>query len=73
MPIEPINIDLCNGCGICIESCSQDVIRMDEKTGKAVVKYVEDCMCCDYCELDCPENAIYVSPVREAANLLSWD
>jgi len=37
---------------------------MDKKSKKAVIKYPEDCMCCDYRELDCPEKAIYVSMTR---------
>jgi NAD-dependent dihydropyrimidine dehydrogenase PreA subunit len=49
-----------------------DVIRMDEEGKKAIIKYPEDCMCCDYCELDCPQNAIYVSPMRYVPMLTSW-
>jgi NAD-dependent dihydropyrimidine dehydrogenase PreA subunit len=64
MSIERINPELCNGCGTCINSCSIEVIRMDEKAPAAVIQYPEDCMCCGYCELDCPVNAIYVSPVK---------
>ena len=29
MPIERIDIDLCNGCGICINTCPLDVIKID--------------------------------------------
>jgi NAD-dependent dihydropyrimidine dehydrogenase PreA subunit len=49
-----------------------DVIRMDEGSNKAVIKYPEDCMVCAYCELDCPEKAIYVSPVKHVPLLTSW-
>ena len=49
-----------------------DVIRMDEKAKKAVIKYPEDCMCCYYCELDCPQNAIYVSPEKYEPLMVSW-
>jgi NAD-dependent dihydropyrimidine dehydrogenase PreA subunit len=49
-----------------------DVIRMDEAGKKAVIKYPEECMCCAYCELDCPENAIYVSPEKYAPLMVSW-
>jgi len=72
MSIERIDPELCNGCGICVDSCSMDVIRMDEAINKAVIRYPEDCMLCDWCELDCPENAIYVSPVKSAPLILSW-
>ena len=72
MYIERIDPDLCNGCGICVDTCPVDVIRMDEKGKKAIIKYPEDCMLCDWCELDCPENAIYVSPVKSAPLILSW-
>lgn len=72
MSIERIDSELCNGCGICVNSCSMDVIRMDEESKKAIIKYPEDCMLCDFCELDCPENAIYVSPVKSAPLILSW-
>jgi NAD-dependent dihydropyrimidine dehydrogenase PreA subunit len=49
-----------------------DVIRMDETTQKAVIKYPEECMCCDYCEYDCPVDAIYVSPEKYAPLMVSW-
>ena len=72
MSIEQINLELCNGCGICVDSCPMDVIRMDEKNNKAMIKYAEDCMLCLFCERDCPENAIYVSPIKMVPLLLSW-
>ena len=72
MTIERIDPDLCNGCGICINVCSMDVIRMDDDSKKAVIKYPEECMCCAFCEYECPEKAIYVSPVRYAPIAQSW-
>lgn len=73
MAIHSINEELCTGCGICVASCPMDVIRMDQVMGKAVVKYVKDCMVCFNCERDCPEEgAIYVSPERARAIPLPW-
>lgn len=74
MSLEQIKIDreLCNGCGICVQSCTMDVIRMDEKSKKAVAKYPEDCMLCDLCELDCPQKAIYVIPDKYMPLLVGW-
>ena len=72
MSIERIDIELCNGCGLCAESCPMDVIRMDEKGEKAVIRYPDDCMLCLYCEKVCSQNAIYVSPVKLVPPILSW-
>lgn len=72
MSIERIDPELCTGCGICINTCTMDVIRIDDESKKAVVKYPEDCMCCNYCEWDCPVGAIYVSPEKYAPLMVSW-
>ncbi len=72
MPIERIDTDLCTGCGNCVRACTVDVIRMDEESKKAVIKYLEDCMVCGYCELDCPEGAINLTPEKFAPLALSW-
>lgn len=61
MAIEKIDVELCTGCGICVDSCWPDVIRMDEEAGKAVIRYPADCADCSMCEADCPEHAIYVT------------
>jgi NAD-dependent dihydropyrimidine dehydrogenase PreA subunit len=40
---------------------------------RAVIKYVDECMLCLYCERDCPVNAIYVSPEKMAQQpVLPW-
>ena len=62
MGIKAINEELCTGCGICVEDCPMDVIRMDEAKGKACIHYPGDCMVCYLCEMGCPEDAIEVSP-----------
>jgi NAD-dependent dihydropyrimidine dehydrogenase PreA subunit len=74
MEIEQVRIDqeLCTGCGICVNTCTMDVIRLDKETGRAVARYPEDCMLCAYCELDCPVRAIVVSPYKPAPLILAW-
>jgi NAD-dependent dihydropyrimidine dehydrogenase PreA subunit len=61
MTIKYIDRDLCDGCGICVESCPTDVIRLNGDT-KAVIAYPDDCQTCYLCEEDCPQEAIAVSP-----------
>jgi len=39
---------------------------------RAIIKYSDDCMLCIYCERDCPQKAIYVSPEKKALPLLAW-
>lgn len=67
-----IDRDLCNGCGICVNSCPMDVIRMDRNSKKAIAKYPEDCTLCDFCEIDCPQKAIYVIPEKYLPPLVAW-
>ena len=72
--IEKVDQENCIGCGLCVEICPMDVLRMKtdfniiaqpEKKKptpqfKAVIAYVEDCMTCYTCELNCPVGAIKV-------------
>lgn len=66
--IEHIDLDLCDGCNVCIESCPTDVLRLVEigrpgeaNTWKAVVAYPNECHSCRLCAIDCHVNAIRVS------------
>ena len=59
MPIQSIDTALCNGCGLCINICPEDVLR--EETGAAAISYPEDCLACLACEAVCPQNCIQVS------------
>jgi NAD-dependent dihydropyrimidine dehydrogenase PreA subunit len=49
-----------------------DVIRMDEKTKKAVVKYPDDCVLCELCALECPTKAITLTPVKTPPVMFGW-
>ena len=39
---------------------------------QATIKYVDDCQLCLYCERDCPQKAIYVSPDKKITPLIAW-
>ena len=65
MGIRKIDYELCNGCGICVEDCSMDVLRMNQEGSKALIKYLRDCQNCFLCERNCPTGAIYVGAFRE--------
>lgn len=59
--ITEIDTFRCIGCGVCVQSCQNDVIRM--KRGKAYRTYLEDCSgCCSYIT-DCPREAISLESV----------
>ena len=56
--------DRCKGCGYCIEYCPKDVLDFSEGFNRkgyhppAVIK-PDDCVNCHFCEIICPEFAIY--------------
>lgn len=39
---------------------------------RASISYVDDCQLCLYCERDCPQKAITVSPAKKVDPLLAW-
>jgi NAD-dependent dihydropyrimidine dehydrogenase PreA subunit len=57
-------LERCNGCGICISCCPQDVFRLNEQTKKAIIKYPDDCVACWSCEDYCPCDCLTVTQER---------
>jgi NAD-dependent dihydropyrimidine dehydrogenase PreA subunit len=55
-----INLDLCNGCRKCQNSCPTDVFGFNEATQKSYLAYPGDCSVCFLCIGDCPTGAIKV-------------
>lgn len=72
MGIRKIDYRLCTGCGICVEHCPMDVLRMDKESKKPFIKYLRDCQTCFLCVKDCPEDAITVTYQRERRIPLPW-
>jgi len=60
--VRDITIDLnkCNGDGICVDTCPVNVYELDEKAGKAKVINLDECIECLACQENCPEEAIQV-------------
>lgn len=54
-----VNRDWCKGCGICVHFCPKNVLELDEKE-KVHAPRAQDCICCELCELRCPDFAIEV-------------
>lgn len=50
-----VDLEKCNGCGDCLEACSNEAISMVE--GKAVI-YIDTCLGCGECALACSVGAI---------------
>ncbi len=62
--VKEIDSFRCIGCGVCVHSCMNDVIRM--KRGQAYIAYQDDCCACFFCVEDCPREAISIGMVRDS-------
>jgi NAD-dependent dihydropyrimidine dehydrogenase PreA subunit len=62
--IELISAERCIKCDSCVSACPDNVF--DAVPGDIpVVARLDDCQTCFLCELYCPVDALYVSPLRD--------
>jgi NADPH-dependent glutamate synthase beta subunit-like oxidoreductase len=75
-PLCPVNLRSGNFGEVAIgydeDMANREVQRCMTCGSRAIIQYVADCQLCLYCERDCPEKAIFVSPERKISPLLAW-
>ena len=54
--LPEINMELCTGCGTCVERCPTQAVEMAE--GWPCIVRPQDCTYCTECEAICPQGAI---------------
>jgi 2-oxoglutarate ferredoxin oxidoreductase subunit delta len=54
----------CKGCGLCIEFCPQGVLVLGLDNRPKPI-YPENCTACRWCELHCPDFAIFVTEYED--------
>lgn len=54
-----INMDKCNGCGLCDRHCPLDVITMVGEIPD--IRYPDECWHCGACRQDCPTGALEIT------------
>ncbi|MBN1956000.1 MAG: 4Fe-4S binding protein [Anaerolineae bacterium] len=52
----------CKGCGLCVEFCPMKVLEQGSN-GAILVAHPEKCTACRWCELHCPDFAIFVTEI----------
>lgn len=64
MFVVTIDVDKCEACGDCTDSCPQELIAMVEEGGKKYAMFKgepDECIACYSCESACNEGAITVT------------
>lgn len=59
-----VDTDRCCGCKRCIRRCMEQVWQWDEEKGYACPKYVDECVLCYQCEMECLNNCIDIIAVN---------
>lgn len=59
MPEIKIDLEKCNGCNTCVDTCPVGVYEI--KDSKSIPVKKEECLACKACEAQCPNAAIQVT------------
>ena len=62
--IEVIDSERCTKCNICVRVCPTDVFER-VPDGPPRIARQDSCQTCFMCEIHCPDDAMYVAPLRE--------
>jgi NAD-dependent dihydropyrimidine dehydrogenase PreA subunit len=62
--IEIVSPSLCTGCNICVKVCPTGVFDAVRDSIPMIARQ-HDCQTCFMCELYCPSDALYVSPMAD--------
>lgn len=54
-----VDLENCNGCGTCVDTCPVEVYEIRDE--KSVPLKQEECLACKACEASCPNGAIEVT------------
>ena len=53
----------CKGCGLCVAFCPTKVLEQGPG-GRVEIAHPEKCTACRWCELHCPDFAIFVTDIE---------
>jgi NAD-dependent dihydropyrimidine dehydrogenase PreA subunit len=62
--IEIVSEDRCIKCDLCVDACPDNVFDAVPDAAPVIARQ-SDCQTCFLCELFCPTDALYVSPLSE--------
>ncbi|MBH0236490.1 4Fe-4S dicluster domain-containing protein [Methylobrevis albus] len=62
--IELVSESRCIQCNICVKACPDNVFDAVEAAAPVIARKA-DCQTCFLCELYCPADALFVSPLRD--------
>lgn len=66
--VAQVDLDLCNGCRICVQRCQWGALKFEVTSGKAGIDQFK-CFGCGLCETSCPRGAISLLERKILPNL----
>ena len=63
------HIDLCTGCGVCVDVCPMLILEVERESQKVQIIESERCINCRACIIQCPTETLFLEPETEAARL----